>query len=227
MKEGVLHMRHLSLVALIWFTSSIHSNAGTAKIPFVSCRDDAGKYKARSKELQNILAADQADRPDNALKPGAQLRDRERRKRVGSIFGEGCFKEARDFAAAALVFQHGDQPDHFMQTFLWAKRAVELRDASQQVLMAWGIDRYLLNIGHKQLFGSQFLKQNALDPGGCWCLNQTEAAFPDTMRLKYIGHDYQHQLESLNVLNVGLSCPLVECTESLAPSPAGTIPGFW
>ncbi len=215
------------LVGLVWLTSFPQSVAGTAKAAFVSCRDDAAKYAARSKELQSILAADQADRPGNALKPGAQLRDRERRQRVGSIFGEGCFKEAKDFAAAALVFQHGDQPDHFLQTFLWAKRAVELGDASQKVLMAWGIDRYLLNVGHKQLFGSQFLKQKALDPKGCWCLNQTEASFPDTLRLKYIGHDYPHQLEALNALNAGLSCPLAECTESLAPSPAGTIPGFW
>jgi hypothetical protein len=29
-----------------------------------------------------------------------------RRKRVGEIFGEGCFSKAQDFAAAALVYQH-------------------------------------------------------------------------------------------------------------------------
>jgi len=211
---------YLLLVAL--------SHAGVpSKSEYVPCRDDSKKYSARSQELQKIVAADQADRPNNILKPGAQLRDRERRKKIGSIFGEGCFKEAKDFTAAALVFQHGDEPEHFMQAFLWAKRAVELGDDSQKSLMAWGIDRYLINLGRKQLFGSQFLKQNALDPKACWCLNQTEASFPDALRLKYIGHDYQHQLEALKTLNAGLSCPLAECTDSLESSPAGTIPGFW
>lgn len=215
------------MIILGWLTPTVTSKAAPADIPYVSCRDDITKYQARSNELQQIVAADQADRPNNVLKPGAQLRDRERRERIGSIFGEGCFKEARDFAAAALVFQHGDQPDHFMQTFLWAKRAVELGDSSQKVLMAWGIDRYLVNIGHKQLFGSQYFKRDALTPGACWCLEQTEASFPDKIRLKFINHTYQHQLDSLNVLNAGLNCPVTECTGARSPSPAGTIPGFW
>src|SRR5438477_426759 len=106
-------MYHVLLIGLMGLTCPLRSNAEAAEVPFVPCRDDAAKYRARSEELQRIVAADQADRPDNTLKPGAQTSDRERRERVGSIFGEGCFKEAKDFAAAALVFQHGDQPDHF------------------------------------------------------------------------------------------------------------------
>lgn len=101
--------------------------------PYVSCQDDVAKYALRSEELQQLVNADQADRPDNALKHNAQLRDRERRERVGAIFGEGCFKEARDFAAAALIFQHGDRPDHVFQAYVWAKRSVELGDASPSV----------------------------------------------------------------------------------------------
>ena len=53
-----------------------------------------------------------------------------RRKRVGEIFGEGCFKTAKDYSAASLIFQHGDTPDHYYQA-LWANRAVELGDISQ------------------------------------------------------------------------------------------------
>lgn len=43
-----------------------------ADVSFVPCRHDATQYQVRSVELQKIVAADQADRPDNALKPGAQ-----------------------------------------------------------------------------------------------------------------------------------------------------------
>ena len=65
--------------------------AGTSAAPYVSCREDAAKYSLRSDELQHIVAADQADRPNNVLKPGALNRDRQRSERVGTIFGEGCF----------------------------------------------------------------------------------------------------------------------------------------
>ena len=220
-------MSRTFLLSLTAMAFSHGAFAAAAEPPFLSCRDDMAKYKARSAELQTIVAADQADRPNNTLKPGAQDRDRERRQRVGGIFGEGCLKDAKDFAAAALVFQHGDQADHFFQTFLWAKRAVELGDATQRLLMAWGIDRYLINVGHKQLFGSQLFKSDSDKPGSCWCLNQTEATFPDALRLKYIGHSYETQLGYLTTLNAGQKCPLAECKESLAASPAGTIPGFW
>jgi len=194
--------------------------------PYISCADDAAKYQARSQELQRLVGADQADRPDNILKPGAQLRDRERRERVAAIFGEGCFKEARDFAAAALVFQHGDRPEHFFQAYVWAKTAVELGDESQRGLVLMAIDRYLLNTKRKQLFATQY-NRPSLDPTVCWCLAQTESAFPDSERLKLGGKTYQQKLEFLSELNKGLSCPLSECPEQLAPTPVGTVPGLW
>ena len=219
-------MRFLSFTCLI-FILAVGLKAVSAETSYLSCKDDAEKYRLRSDELQRIEAEDQADRPNNSLKSGAQDRDRQRRERVGSIFGEGCLKEPRDFSAAALVFQHGDQPDHFTQTFLWAKRAVELGDSSQKVMMAWGIDRYLLNTGRKQLFGSQYLKNNATDPKSCWCLEQTETLFPDQTRLKFTSQSYRHQLESLKILNACIRCPLAECAENRSPSPAGTVPGFW
>lgn len=81
-------------------------------------------------------------------------RDLKRRKRVGEIFAEGCLKTADDFAAAAMIFQHGTSPDHFYQTFVWSKRGVDLGDDKQKKLVALAVDRYLVNIGHKQLFVS-------------------------------------------------------------------------
>ena len=203
------------------------SSVMPSTMAYSSCRDDASKYAARSEELQRIVAADQADRPNNVLKPGAQLRDRERRARVGAIFGEGCFKEARDFSAAALVFQHGDQPEHFMQTFIWAKRSIDLGDSSQGELMTEGIDRYLVSTGHRQLFASQFFKAS-LARDACFCLEQTEASFPDALRLKFQGKTYaQRRDESLKVLNAGAACAIAECARPLQPTPAGSVPGIW
>jgi len=177
------------------------------------------------------VKADQADRQDWAGKTPEEMqevvqRDVARRKRVGEIFGEGCFSKAEDYAAAALVYQHGDVPDHFLQAFMWAKRAVELGDDGQRRLMALAIDRYLVNIGHKQLFASQASKPD-MKPGTCWCLQPIEPSFPEDLRKEIGGQSLKEAFGWLEELNQGTDCPNVECAQPLEPSPAGTIPGFW
>ena len=195
------------------------------------CREDPARLEARSAELQAIVTADQADREDWSSKTAEAMqavapRDLARRKRVGEIFGEGCFSKAADYAAASLVFQHGETPDHFLQAFLWAKRAVELGDDRLRRMMAVAIDRYLVNIGHKQLFASQAAKPD-LRPESCWCLEPIEPSFPEARRKEFGGQSLEEAFAWLDELNVGHECPKVPCARELAPSPAGTVPGFW
>lgn len=192
---------------------------------YVSCDKDPAKQTLRSKALQDIAVADQADRKTVPLLPGVQERDRTRRGRIGEIFGEGCINSAADYAASALVYQHGDRPDHFFQTFLWSKRAVELGDPSQKKMMAWGIDRYLLHINHKQLFGSQLYK---LDIDPCWCVEPVETSFPDSLRKTYEAHTLSEIFSGVDKMNEGSSCPHTNvCKHDFQDSPAGTVPGFW
>ena len=223
--EGVQAV--IACLLLSWFPFSL------AEAGFVSrsCQSDPSRLQARSKELEAIVKADQADRQDWAGKTPEEMqevveRDVVRRKRVGEIFGEGCFWKAEDYAAAALVYQHGDVPDHFLQAFMWAKRAVELGDDSQERLMAVAIDRYLVNIGHKQLFASQASKPE-MKPGSCWCLQRIEPSFPEELRKEIGGQSSKEAFGWLEELNQGTECPNVECSQPLEPSPAGTIPGFW
>lgn len=200
-----------------------------AQPKFISCRDDKPRLELRSQELQSIVKADQKDRENSQSKTPDEMstvavRDEARRKRVGEIFGEGCVSKAEDYAAAALVFQHGDTPDHFFQTYLWSKRGVDLGDSSQKRMMALGIDRYLVNIGHKQLFGSQATKPG---PEACWCVQQVESSYPDKLRKQYAGKSYVEALGWLKELNAGKKCPNKECPEELKRSAKGTVPGFW
>jgi len=206
------------IAGLIFLTS----HAGFAQNPSGSC--DSPTYEKRSKELQEIVKADQDDRQKIPLSQDVISRDIARRMRVGEIFGEGCFKSAADFSAAALVYQHGSVSDHFFQTFIWSKRAVELGDVSQKVLMAWGLDRYLVNLGKKQLFASQFYQFN----GGCWCLQPVEESFPDKKRIEYTKHPLADSFKGVDRMNKGTKCPAAtECSTPLSASPAGTVPGFW
>ncbi len=153
-------------------------------------------------------------------------RDTIRRRRVGEIFGEGCFQTAKDFAAAAIVFQHGIVSEHFFQAFIWTQRAVELGDSSQKRLMALALDRYLVTIGHKQLFASQAIKPD-FKPETCWCLQPIEESFPDERRKEISGKSRDEAYDWLKELNAGNFCPIQECKTELKPSPQGTVPGFW
>jgi len=215
------------------FVLCLLTEAVIAQEFFQTCYQDQARQHLRSEEIQSIVAADQADRQDferlrtdQAYVQELLKRDLARRKRIGEIFGEGCMKEARDFAAAALVYQHGDVPEHYFQTFLWAKRAVDLGDDSQKRLMALGIDRYLVNIGHKQLFASQA----SIPPGDkCWCLEQVEESFPEQRRKEIAGMTLKEALEWVNSLNSNIpECQgPKQCVKPLAPSPLGTVPGYW
>jgi len=192
---------------------------------YVICTNDPEKYENRSSELQAIVNADQADRKDGILNPGVAFRDRERRQRVAQIFGEGCFKSAKDYANAALVFQHGDQSEHYLQTFLWSMKSVELGDVSQKSMMALSIDRYLVSKGHKQLFASQAFKTSE---SPCWCLQKVEETFPADLRKKYLNRTLEDQLRWIDEMNAGETCHSPGfCTKDLNPSPKGTVPGFW
>lgn len=193
---------------------------------FIPCDQNSDRQKLRSKELQEIVGEDQKDRTSPVDWSKVQPRDEARRKRVGEIFGEGCFKTAEDYAAAALVYQHGNIPDHFFQTFLWAKRAVELGDSKQKWLMAAGIDRYLTKSGYKQLFATQASKDSA-DP--CFCMEEIESTFPENLRVEYGKKSLKEALEWVDSLNENNpSCkPTKFCQKSFKNSPAGSVPGFW
>ena len=190
------------------------------------CADDAPRYTLRSQELRSLAAADQRDRENNVLKPGAVERDRSRRMRVGEIFGEGCMLSADDFYSGAIVYQHGDRPEHYFQTYVWASRAVELGKKEARIWIALGIDRYLVSSGRKQLFATQYSKPD-LNPETCWCLEQTEDAFPDERRNATTGRTLSDALSYLNELNKGLTCASKQCDKPLTDVAPGSLPGVW
>lgn len=215
-----------SLIMSLLFLTGCTTIPARADSTFKQCPDDPERQALRSQELQTLVKADQDDRIDPIDWVRVLPRDEARRKRIGEIFGEGCFKTAEDYAAAALVYQHGNIPDHFFQTFLWAKKAVELGDSSQKRLMAMGVDRYLVNIGHKQLFATQASKPTMND---CWCLEEVEKSFPEKTRVELAQKSLAEMFQWVDSLNKDQSSckPAKFCAKQLKDSPRGTVPGFW
>ena len=205
-----------------------------AKTPsgdFSYCADPK-LQKARSDELQRLLAADQSCREDMSKWSKKNFkemikRDMVRRKRVGEIFAEGCLRTPQDYLAAALIYQHGDVPDHYYQAYIWAARAIELGGKNAKSMVAVAIDRYLVSLGKKQLFGSQFYSDDT-QPNHCFCMRKVELSFPDSLRQEYLGKALQESsYEKFAMFNQGKQCPNVECSEDLKPTPKGTVPGLW
>ena len=229
----VRSMKFIFAVVLFSLCSCATTTVSQTSNSFVACKEDKPRLELRAKELQSIVTEDQAERRNFANMTNAQMvmmakNDETRRMRIGEIFGEGCFTTAQDYAAAALVYQHGTTPDHFFQTYIWSKRAVELGDKHQARLMALGIDRYLVNVGQKQLFASQATKEGSPSTEtSCWCLQDIEESFPDRQRKEVGGQSLDEAKAWVNSMNEGKTCPKVSCNQTLKPTPKGSVPGLW
>jgi hypothetical protein len=112
-----------------------------------------------SKELQEIVNADQAARQASLPRDDAAVQkfiadDRERREKVVALLNAGKVHTGVDFDNASLVFQHGETPGDFLTAHELAILAfVKGRRTS---LVATAEDRFLVNIGRVQRFGTQF-----------------------------------------------------------------------
>lgn len=221
----------LLIIMLLNFSYSSIALSQNQLIP--TCSTDNKLQETRSKELAQLLSLDQKEREHlNHYKAVKEMNkginnDLIRRKRVGEIMAEGCLKTASDYVAASLIYQHGDVPDHYYLAFMWANRAIALGDVKQKGLAAATIDRYLISIGKKQIFGTQFYADNIIQDG-CFCLQPVERSFPDSLRMKYIGKKLSNQYNYVSELNnQKINCSLIECRTKLSSTPKGTIVGFW
>lgn len=121
-----------------------------------------------SEEMKTIFIADQLDRGNNPFAkggdpqptslPGPEIRknDDARKSRVKALLENGTIRTAPDFYRAALVFQHSGTPDGQLLAHVLASVAAERGYSGALWLMAATLDRYLNQIGKKQLFGTQF-----------------------------------------------------------------------
>jgi hypothetical protein len=100
-----------------------------------------------------------------------------------------------------------------------------LGNDSAKQLIAATIDRYLVSIGKKQLFGTQAFSSEA--ENHCFCLEPVEQTFSDSSRKAYTNLTLQDRYDWLASINQGINCPTFDCKHELTDTKKGTIPGFW
>lgn len=122
-----------------------------------------------NKHLLDIYNEDIADRNNKNLSDSDRdKRDILRIEKVQEILRTTTLEDAIDYHHAALIFQHGESVEDFIQANKLAEIAVEKGDDSARWLYAASKDRSLLMSGKPQKYGTQFIK----DENGQWDVAQ-------------------------------------------------------
>lgn len=228
-------MKQLFAILIATLLASPASAQTTSIIAdYVKSRQEAACSTARrtqvSTRLEAIRAIDQGGRVRGAAIPYTGESDLLNRKEVANLFAEGCFTTGRDYHNAALVFQHGEVPEHYYQTYVWTHRAVQLGDAEARWLIPRAIDRWALNSGCKQLFATNLVTVSYYSPvtdasQKTWCLWPNAVGVTDSQRVAVGVATLTHQIARAKAMNNGFGTGL--CIIQVPDPPRGIFPGYW
>ncbi len=79
--------------------------------------------------------------------------DRKRRTEVMGYLSEGKINDANSLYYAAVIFQHGNCPEHYKLANLLAEKAMQMGHNGARWLYAATLDRYHMSLGKPQKFG--------------------------------------------------------------------------
>ena len=183
-------------------------------------------------ELRKIFLDDQRDRGNDPLPEfdaqGKELpkkiwpvladeaisrHDDERRARVHELLHADKIQTGQDFWFAAMVFQHGQNPEDYLLAHVLASTAVAKGNRNGLWLAVASLDRYLLSVRKKQIYGTQF----DLEKGVSWTQkNYDKDLLDDNLRAASCVTSYdqqqkqilaaQHSGEALNANTTVMSC---------------------
>ena len=113
-------------------------------------------------EMTALFDADQGDREKLGTMTVSEVatRDAERRARTRSLLDSGKIRSANDFYHAAFIFQHGLTADDYLLAHTFAVVAAARGRSDAAWIAAATLDRYLQQIGQKQIYGTQFQSVN-------------------------------------------------------------------
>jgi hypothetical protein len=129
-------------------------------------------------ELQALYEQDQADRSvffeqlDHEQLQHVLQRDRARRQRVEELVESEALQAPEDYFHAAMVFQHGETLGDFWRAHELAKRGAELGHPNCRWLAAATYDRWLMNQGKSQMYGTQYTSRDD-EPYRLWDVDPT------------------------------------------------------
>ena len=124
-------------------------------------KDPAGQSPKDNEELKRLGDEDQADRsPAEGKSIDWKIvspRDKARLKRVKELYAQNLLRTANDYDSAAIILQHSDVAEDFLLAHeFWVVAIIKGKnDPETRSLVAASEDRFLMNIGRPQRFGTQ------------------------------------------------------------------------
>jgi hypothetical protein len=107
-------------------------------------------------------------------------RDDARLKRTRELYSSGALRSGADWLHAALILQHSSEPDDYLLAHEMCVAALALGEEGALWLVAATEDRFLMGIGRKQRFGTQY---EAAAEAGKFRLAPTDPQVTDELRV--------------------------------------------
>ena len=107
-----------------------------------------------------MLSKEQADKlPSYEWEREVPKRDEARREQARTLLARSGHS-GEDYYYAAFLFQHGEKADDYLFAHILATEAIALGYTRAKWISAATLDRYLQQIGQKQVFGTQYQGEN-------------------------------------------------------------------
>lgn len=125
------------------------------------------KETAIAAELVKLFSEDQADRNQSNLNidwEAVSIRDEQREMRVKELLSSGSLGSGTAYFHAAMILQHASTPDDYLLAHDLCIIAISKGEQNAKWLAAASMDRFLVNIGRQQRFGTQFISNKSFRP---------------------------------------------------------------
>lgn len=171
--KSKLRLSHLCIFVLAIFTAGVGSMWTQTAPPTKMANDDNAELKVLFLDDQHDRGVESFVQRDENGKLAAgkswpvqpmdvmEKHDHERRARVRQLLDAGSVKTGQDYWFAAMVFQHGDKPEDYLMAHVLSVVSANKGNRNGRWLAAASLDRYLLTVGQKQIYGTQFTSGKA------------------------------------------------------------------
>lgn len=168
-------------------------------------------------EIERIFTEDQSDRAlfraQEIAWDQVESRDRLRESLVKAALSEGRLQTGADYYHAAMILQHGLQPEEYLLAHELCIVAISKGEERAMWLAAASEDRFLRSIGRLQRFGTQHWKAETAESIQ---LYPVDPSVSDELRRAFQAPTLRQAEERVAKRNAGLN----ELSEALEPGPA-------
>lgn len=153
-------MRSLLPALLLLATTCFAQSGGGPTLRALYVEDQRDRGVALADDGISMLPKEQADKlPSYDWEKEVPKRDEARREQARTLLARPG-RSGEEYYCAAFLFQHGQKADDYLFAHVLATEAIALGYSRARWISVATLDRYLQQIGQKQVFGTQYQGEN-------------------------------------------------------------------